>query len=196
MRAMNTQNLNASPEEVRQLTEDWVRSMVVGLNLCPFAAPVLKDQSLRFFVSEAKDEKALTADYLQELDRLMQADEKDISTTLLIAPYMLADFYDYLDTLTEFEILLERAELEGVLQLASFHPGYLFGGVPAEDISHWTNRAPYPTFHIIREAQMSRALTHFKNPEEIPERNIQRLEKLGREGLIKRFPPFADYADS
>lgn len=190
---MNNTFQDKRPDDVRQLTEDWVRSMVVGLNLCPFAAPVLKDQSLRFFVSEATTEKQLTADYLQELDNLMQADEKDISTTLLIAPYMLADFYDYLDMLTEFEILLERAELEGVLQLASFHPGYLFGGVPADDISHWTNRAPYPTFHIIREAQMSRALTSFKNPEDIPERNIQRLEKLGRDGLIKRFPPFADY---
>nr|WP_320136335.1 DUF1415 domain-containing protein [uncultured Amphritea sp.] len=182
-----------SAEQVEQLTRQWVESMVVGLNLCPFAAPVVKDQSLRYAVTEAEGGEALVAAFLAEVERLVEADEQSLSTTLFIVPTGLADFYDYLDQLQLFENLLQEAGLEGVLQLASFHPGYLFAGVAEDDLSHWSNRAPWPTFHIIREAEMSRALAHYSHPEQIPERNIQRLRALGREALIKRFPPFADY---
>lgn len=190
---MNSENIRITPKTATELTRSWVETMVVGLNLCPFAAPVVKDESLRYAVSLAETEDALVADFLSEIERVQQATEEDVATTLLIAPVMLQDFYDYLDMLALFEDLLLEAGLDGVLQLASFHPQYLFGGVDADDISHWTNRSPYPTFHIIREAQMSRALTHYKDPEEIPERNMRLLRKLGREGLIERFPPFADY---
>jgi len=190
---MNSENIRITPKTATELTRSWVETMVVGLNLCPFAAPVVKDESLRYAVSLAETEDALVADFLSEIERVQQAAEEDVATTLLIAPVMLQDFYDYLDMLALFEDLLLEAGLDGVLQLASFHPQYLFGGVDADDISHWTNRSPYPTFHIIREAQMSRALTHYKDPEEIPERNMRLLRKLGREGLIERFPPFADY---
>ena len=182
-----------NPESVSSLTRRWVETIVVGLNLCPFAAPVVKDESLRYSVSEATEKEALVADFLQQIEAIQLADEDVIATTLLIVPHMLQDFYDYLDMLALFEELLQDAGLEGVLQLASFHPGYLFGGVEENDLSHWTNRSPYPTFHIIREAQMSRALTHYKNPEQIPERNMKLLRELGRQSLIERFPPFADY---
>ncbi|MEH6576178.1 MAG: DUF1415 domain-containing protein [Amphritea sp.] len=190
---MQNENPVVSVDAVRNLTQEWVETIVVGLNLCPFAAPVVKDGSLRYAVSEAMDAEALVKDFLSEVELIQQAEEEDVATTLFIVPRMLEDFYDYLDMLALFEELLQDAGLNGVLQLASFHPGYLFGGVPAEDISHWTNRSPYPAFHIIREAQMSRALASFKYPEEIPERNIQLLRSLGREGLIERFPPLADY---
>jgi len=190
---MKKENITDSAESVCSLTRRWVETMVVGLNLCPFAAPVVKDESLRYSVSEAIEREALVADFLKQIEAIQLADEDDIATTLLIVPHMLQDFYDYLDMLALFEELLQDAGLEGVLQLASFHPGYLFGGVKENDLSHWTNRSPYPTFHIIREAQMSRALTHYKNPEQIPERNMKLLRDLGRQGLIERFPPFADY---
>ena len=90
---------------------------------------------------------------------------------------------------------LESAGLEGVFQLASFHPQYCFAGVDPDDITNWTNRAPFPTIHIIREGQMSRVLVHYKTPEEIPERNMALMEKLGREGLIERFSPLGIYQD-
>lgn len=179
--------------EVEQITRQWVETMVVGLNLCPFAAPVVKDESLRYRVSGAQETEALVAEFLSELELILAADEADIATTLFVVPAGLESFDDYLDTLALFEDLLEQAGLAGIFQLASFHPEYLFDGVPEEDMSHWTNRSPWPAFHIIREAQMSRALQHYKNPEQIPERNIQLLQELGRDGLIERFPPFADY---
>lgn len=182
-----------SHAEIEQMTRQWVETMVVGLNLCPFAAPVVKDGSLRYSLSEAADEEGLVSGFLNELELILAADETDIATTLFIVPEGLESFDDYLDTLALFEDLLEQAGLSGIFQLASFHPDYLFEGVAEDDMSHWTNRSPWPAFHIIREAQMSRALQHYKNPEEIPERNMQLLREMGREGLIERFPPFADY---
>lgn len=182
-----------SVEQVEQMTREWVESMVVGLSLCPFAAPVVKDNTLRYVVTAAREGEALVAAFLAEVEQLQASDEQTMSTTLFIVPEGLGDFYQYLDHLHLFEDLLQQAGLEGVLQLASFHPGYLFAGVPEDDLSHWSNRSPWPTFHIIREAEMSRALAHYPNPEQIPERNIKRLRALGRDALIERFPPFADY---
>ncbi len=182
-----------SAEQVEKITRQWVETMVVGLNLCPFAAPVVKDNSLRYAVTETQEGEPLVAAFLAEVELILAASETDISTTLFIVPVGLEDFYVYLDHLHLFEELLVESGLDGVLQLASFHPAYLFAGVPEDDLSHWSNRAPWPAFHIIREAEMGRALTHYTHPEQIPERNIKRLRELGREGLIERFPPFADY---
>ncbi|MBN1005849.1 DUF1415 domain-containing protein [Amphritea pacifica] len=179
--------------EVEKITREWVETMVVGLNLCPFAAPVVRDNTLRYAVTTAQEGEPLVAAFLAEIELILAADEQTVSTTLFIVPAGLQDFYDYLDHLHLFEELLEQAGLEGVLQLASFHPAYRFAGVPADDLSHWSNRSPWPAFHIIREAEMGRALTHYAHPEQIPERNIKLLRELGREGLIRRFPPFADY---
>ena len=181
--------------EVISFSRQWVESIVVGLNLCPFASPVVRKNTLRYAVSQSEDVDVLANDFLSELNLIQEADEQDIATSLLIMPRAVVDFYDYLDLLAEFERLLAKAGLSGIFQLASFHPAYLFAGVDAGDLSHWTNRSPFPMVHIIREGQMSRVLMHYENPEEIPERNIKLLRELGREGLIARFPPFAEFLD-
>jgi hypothetical protein len=180
-------------EEIVALSRQWVETIVVGLNLCPFAAPVVRNDTLRYAVTDAESMEALASNFLQELNLIQEKDEKEIATTLVIMPRAVADFYDYLDLLAYFEDLLAKSGLAGVFQLASFHPAYLFAGVEPDDLSHWTNRSPFPMIHIIREGQMSRVLRHYDNPEEIPERNIKLLRELGREGLVERFPPFADF---
>ncbi|UTW10848.1 DUF1415 domain-containing protein [Marinobacterium rhizophilum] len=190
---MNEKTTEFDIEQVCRLTRRWVEVMVVGENLCPFAASVLKRDQIRFAVSQAQDGAGVARDFLAELALIQQTPEDDIATTLLIVPAALGDFYDYLDALAQCEELITDAGLEGVFQLASFHPNYRFGGVPPDDISHWTNRSPYPMFHLLREGQMSRVLAHYPDPDAIPERNIEHLRALGREGLIARFPPFADY---
>ncbi|SIS39799.1 DUF1415 domain-containing protein [Neptunomonas antarctica] len=180
-------------EEIVALSRQWVETIVVGLNLCPFAAPVVRNDTLRYAVTDAESMEALASNFLQELNLIQEKEEKEIATTLVIMPRAVSDFYDYLDLLAYFEDLLAKSGLSGVFQLASFHPAYLFAGVEPDDLSHWTNRSPFPMVHIIREGQMSRVLTHYDNPEEIPERNIKLLRELGREGLVERFPPFADF---
>jgi len=182
-----------SDQQVEQLSRQWVEQMVVGLNLCPFAAPVVRNDSIRYAISEALEPEALVADFLQELDLIQQLDEQELSTTLLIIPQMLEQFDDFLDLLDICQQLLEEAGLDGVFQLASFHPGYLFEGVEEDDLSHWTNRAPFPMIHIIREGEMARVLMYYKDPEQIPERNMDLMRQLGRDGLVKQYPPLADY---
>jgi len=190
---MRNQSSLYTVEEVEALTRQWVETMVVGLNLCPFAAPVVKKDTLRYAVTEGQSEEDLAHAFLSELEKIQKANEVDIATSLVIMPKALTDFYDYLDMLEVFENLLKASGLEGTFQLASFHPNYQFAGVAAEDLSHWTNRSPFPMVHIIREGQMERVLAHYPDPDAIPERNINLLRELGREELIKRFPPFAEY---
>jgi len=182
-----------TPDEVEALCRLWVDTLVVGENLCPFAAPVVKNATLRYAISDATRDEEIAQGFLQELELIHQSPEDEIATTLYIVPGALSDFYDYLDMLALLERLLKQSGLAGTFQLASFHPGYLFGGVPADDLSHWTNRMPFPCFHIIREGQMSRVLMNYPDPDAIPERNMALMRSLGREGLIKLFPPFADY---
>jgi len=192
---MNTKNKSqvTLTNTAEALTRRWVDTMVVGLNLCPFAAPVVRQDTLRYAVVESDDSTAVCEAFMDELLTINEAGERDIATTLVIFPNAVADFYEYLGLLDECQRLLNQAELEGVFQLASFHPGYLFAGPPADDLSHWTNRSPYPMIHIIREGQMEQVLKHIDDPDAIPERNIALLEALGREKLIELFPPFKDY---
>ena len=180
-------------DTARRLTRDWGERMGGGLNLCPFAAPVVKAGTIRYHVSEAEDEDRLLRDFLMELSRLVETPENELSTTLVITPWLVLDFDAFLDLVADAEALIEQAGVEDLFQIASFHPAYLFAGVDEDDISHWTNRAPFPTLHLIRQDEMSRALAGYKDPESIPERNIARLKALGRAGLIEQFPPLADY---
>lgn len=175
------------------LTQQWVETLVVGMNLCPFAAPVVKQKTLRYASIDESNFDILIQNYLEELELIQQSTEQEIATTLIIMPQGLKDFSLYLDFVATCEDLLRKAKLNAEFQLASFHPGYLFHGVDKNDISHWTNRSPFPMIHIIREGQMSRVLKNYPDPESIPERNIKLLQDLGKAELIKRFPPFKEY---
>jgi len=193
MRCMNKYKFVFPPEQAPVLTQQWVEALVVGLNLCPFAAPEVRNDTIRYAVSHSDSLDGAVQDFLAELQRIQSSEETALSTSLVSFTEMAVTFDSFLDLLDRCQDALEEAGLEGVFQLASFHPQYCFAGVAADDISNWTNRAPFPTIHIIREGQMSRVLVHYKTPEEIPERNMALMEKLGREGLIARFPPLAEY---
>jgi hypothetical protein len=182
-----------TPENAVALTRQWVEAIVVGLNLCPFAAPVVNNATIHYALCEGHSAEAVIQAFLAELDRIQSSPEDELATTLLITPYALEDFEQYLDTLDILQGLLERSGLGGILQLASFHPLYRFAGVPEQDITNWTNRSPFPCFHIIREGMMSRVLMGYDNPEQIPERNMALMRELGREGMIAKYPPYADY---
>ena len=163
-------------------TQAWVRRAVVGLNLCPFAkAPLAKGQ-IRYVLSAAADTDALLAQLLAELHSLAAADPQITETTLLIHPGVLADFRDFNDFLELADGALEDAGLAGTIQLASFHPRYQFAGTHIDDLSNATNRAPYPTLHLLREDSMDRAVAAFPEAEAIFKANIRTLEALGADG--------------
>ena len=167
--------------EAEQQTRHWLHDCVLALELCPFAAPVVADDSLRIAVSEATDRPGQLQDFLAELDRLQGCDEREISTTLLVYASSAGDFDEFLDLLAQAQSLLEEAGLEGLVQLASFHPDYRFAGEDPEALSHFTNRSPRPTLHLLREAMLTRVLADYPDPEDIPRRNIMRLEAIGRD---------------
>ena len=169
-------------ELVARHTRAWVTRAVVGLNLCPFAkAPLVKGQ-VRFVVSTARDVPALLLQLADELRHLAQADPAETETTLLIHPQVLADFSDFNEALDAVDSLVDALGLEGVLQVASFHPQYQFAGTDADDMSNATNRSPYPTLHLLREASIERAVEAFPEPEAIVDANLRTLDALGAEG--------------
>ena len=165
----------------------WLEDFVVGLNLCPFARPLLGAPNLRIAICEGVDAADLHRTFLQELDLLQRSTEQDIATTLLAFPNALHEFEDYLDFLDDAQHLLVEAGLEGVVQLASFHPQYRFAGEAPEAASHYSNRAPFPLIHLLREYMVTRALTDFADPHLIPDRNIERLNSIGVEELERRW---------
>ncbi|MBI1284834.1 MAG: DUF1415 family protein [Thiobacillus sp.] len=163
-------------------TREWLQKAVIGLNLCPFAkAVVLKDQ-VRFVVSTAPHLDGLLEDLDCELDFLAAADPEAIDTTLLIHPTLLPDFLDFNDFMQLAEAAVGEHGLEGVIQIASFHPAFQFEGTAPDDMGNYTNRAPFPTLHLLREASIERAVAAFPEAATIYERNIETLRALGPAG--------------
>jgi hypothetical protein len=158
----------------------WLEQTVVGLNLCPFSSSVLAKDQVHYAVCDATTDAELKQFYVTELQRLLEANENDVATSLLMFTQGLEEFGDYLDVLDWFQQLLEESDLTEHVQLASFHPQYLFDGVAADDLSHFTNRSPYPTIHLLRQAQMTKALAHVLNPDQIYLDNKKTMNKLGR----------------
>lgn len=174
--------MEPSAEAVMRDTRNWLERAVIGLNLCPFAKSVHVKGQVHYAVSEATDARELLADLGAELDALAALDARERETTLLMAPRCLADFLEFNDFLASGERLVRKRGLEGVIQLASFHPGYQFEGTQPGDIENFTNRSPYPTLHLLREASIERAVAAFPDAETIYERNIDTLKALGHAG--------------
>lgn len=165
-------------------TRAWVDRAVIGLRLCPFArAPQVKGR-VRYALSEARDADALLGDLVVELGRLAEASPERIETTLLVHPHVLGRFADYHRFLAVADEAIRALELEGTIQIASFHPRYRFAGSAAGDISNATNRSPHPMLHLLREASIERALASFDEPESIYESNMRTMERLGRAGWV------------
>jgi hypothetical protein len=163
-------------------TRAWVEHAVVGLNLCPFAkAPMVKGQ-IRYVVSETTDPRVLLDELCAQMTALVAADPSEIETTLLIHPNALLDFLDFNDFLEAADAALEELGLDGVLQVASFHPDYRFDGTEPDDLGNASNRSPYPTLHLLREASVDRAVEAFPEAESIFENNLRTLEALGAQG--------------
>jgi len=170
-----------NPESYRQPVLHWVETLVVDLNLCPFAKRELVRDRIRFAVSEASNEEALLEQLHQEL--LLLEQNGDVETTLLIHPFVLQAFSDYNDFLSLAEGLLIQMGLEGVYQIASFHPDYQFAGTELDDVENYTNRTPYPLMHLIREESLERAIANYPDPDNIPQRNIELVTSMGEEKL-------------
>lgn len=177
-----------TPEQERLVIEDtqkWLLEAVVGLNLCPFAKAVVVKDMVRYRVCASAEPADVLTILREELQHLAEADPDQLDTTLLIAPNALPDFLDFNDFLADCDEVLIDLELDGVLQVADFHPHYQFGGTAVDDIDNFTNRAPYPTLHLLREVSIDKAVEAYPDASLIFERNIEVLKKLGHSGWSK-----------
>lgn len=172
----------AEKKSAQEATEHWLDVAVIGLNLCPFAKAVHAKQQIRYSVTDASTPDELLDVLTSELEFLVAADAQLIDTTLLIHPQALLDFLDYNDFLELADDLLCQLGLDGTLQIASFHPQYEFADSPPGDITHNTNRSPYPMLHLLREASIDKAVAVFPDAEAIYAKNQATLRALGHAG--------------
>jgi uncharacterized protein len=174
--------LRIHSDEIISATRRWVEKSVIGLNLCPFAENPYRGNRVRFMVSEQRSAAGLLEDLRSELQGLAAADHQNLETTLLIHPWVLADFTEYNDFLAVCDCVVAELNLEGEVQVASFHPQYQFAQTQPDDIENYTNRSPYPMLHLLREASVERAVAAVGDSEEIYRRNIRTLRDLGHAG--------------
>jgi hypothetical protein len=182
---MSSTPCEVDPTRVIAATSGWLDRVVIGLGLCPFAKAVQARQQVRYRVTEATDATQLLLVLEEELRTLMAADPQLIDTTLLIHPCALGDFLDYNDFLNDADDKLVELELDGELQIASFHPDYCFADAAPDDAANFTNRSPYPMLHLLREASVSRAVASFPDAARIYERNITTLRGLSAQELAR-----------
>ncbi|WP_395826536.1 DUF1415 domain-containing protein [Collimonas sp.] len=182
MKTATTSDHEVFSSEVIAHTKLWLERAVIGLNLCPFVKAVFIKNQIRYVVSSAETAEELLADLVRELNYLQEADPEKTDTTLLIHPDALRDFLDYNDFLDVADAAIEELDLEGELQVASFHPDYQFADAAIGDIGNYTNRSPYPTLHLLRESSVERAVDAFPEASDIFNKNMQTLNRLGLDG--------------
>jgi hypothetical protein len=176
-------------------TRLWLERAVIGLNLCPFARAEYVRNRIAFRVTEAMTPEALLTELEVALRELMAVEPSKIETTLLIHPRVLQHFLDYNEFLGEADALLSRMDLEGVVQIASFHPRYQFAGEDPGDMSHFTNRSPFPMLHLLREASIERAVGNGEDAATIVARNLKTVRGLGPEGWRRLGLPISPAGD-
>ena len=184
-----TDSLNAAsnefpPKQVIDDTVRWLENAVIGLNLCPFAKGVHVKGQIYYVVSGATDAEEVARDLHLELEALAEANPEARDTTLLMLPHVFEDFLDFNDFLEIADAMVDELDLGGILQVASFHPQFQFEGTEVDDVTNCTNRAPYPTLHLLREDSLDKAVEVFPEAELIFERNMETLEKIGIEGWL------------
>lgn len=181
-----SQNLGPADEAALHETQRWIEKAVIGLNLCPFARSVWVRQQVRIVISRARHLDAFLDDLDRELDLLATTPAEEIDTTLLVHPTLFPDFFVFNDFLNVVDDVVAEHGLEGVIQVASFHPAFQFEGVAENDLSNCTNRSPYPTLHLLREDSISRAVeSPGGDADTIVERNLETLRSLGHDGWQK-----------
>ena len=166
-------------------TENWLRNWVIELNLCPFARLPYDKGVVDIVSTEAVDSDSLFRFVMGEMDRLQQTPVDKLETTLVVVANYLQQFDDYLDFLELLEQTLIEVGLQGIIQIASFHPDYCFEGEDMQDPANYTNRSPYPMFHLIREDSLEKALAGYPEPEKIPQRNVELLRSMGIEKILQ-----------
>jgi len=176
--------VSLTTQTIIQQTQNWVNEIVIGLNLCPFASAAFNDDKIDYVVINEKN----LEQHLQQLaDCFTKLDTTDsIETSLLIFPDAYQQFDDYLELIHLSNQLLQDLNYTGIYQLASFHPDYRFKDSAKDDAGNFSNRSPYPMLHVLRESSIAKAIANYKNIETVPDKNIEKLQKIGFKDMQKK----------
>ena len=176
--------MTSSTQNVVQQTKNWIDEIVVGLTLCPFAAPVVNNKSIDYVVADSDN----TEQHLLQLSECFSLldEQAEIETSLLIFPQSYREFDDYLELVHLASLLLEDLGYSGTYQLASFHPDYLFADSAEDDASNFSNRSPYPMLHILRESSIEKAVLSYRDIEQLPQANVKKLRQIGIENMQQK----------
>ena len=177
----------STPELAISQTVAWLQEMVIGLNLCPFARAEHVGKRIRYVVHAGADEAALLQTLENELLHLQATPPAQVETTLIICPELWPEFLDFHIFQASANSLLKRLGLRGSLQIANFHPRYVFAGCADDELGNYSNRSPYPTLHLLREASIARATESMQDTDSIYTNNMRTLEQLGRAEIERRW---------
>jgi len=166
-------------------TKLWIKKVVIGLNLCPFAAHPFRSEKIKYLLEETDNLEKLTATLVEELLFLNNVKPNEVETSFIIFPNALEDFLDYNDYLSVVDDVLKDLELEGIIQVASFHPDYQFAGESKDAPSNYVTRSPFPMLHLLRESSVTQAIESYPSVEQIPKDNIKTMNELGLENILK-----------
>jgi len=181
-------NLEQKEEVIyTQKTQSWLEAFVIGMNFCPFAKIPFQQDRIQYLVEEKEDLESIAATVGNAMQTLIATAPDIAETTLIIIPNALQNFLEYLDFVEVVQDFLEESKLEGILQIASFHPQYQFASTTPHDAENYTNRSPYPMIHLLREKSVSRAVDQYPNVYDIPEHNIAKLEQIGVAEIKKKW---------
>lgn len=160
-------------------TRTWIQDIIVKYSICPFAKREMERNTIRYQECDAES----AAEVLEQvvLECMVLDRHPETETTIIILTKGFADFHEYLQLVETAEDLIVEYDYDGIYQIASFHPNYCFAGEPMDDPANFTNRAPYPLLHILRESSVEKALKHYQEPESIPERNIEFARSKGND---------------
>jgi hypothetical protein len=183
-----SQNFNADEGTIEKQVKEWIQEFVIGFNLCPFARKEFDQGNIRFKVSDTHSNEDLLAALACELE-LLEANT-EIETSIVIIRSHLMEFPDYCDFIELANSLLFELGLDGIFQIAGFHPEYQFAGTQAAAAENYTNRSPSPLLHILREDSVENAVENHPNAANIPAKNIERMNEIGAEKLREFFSKF------
>jgi len=177
--------MNDEDHQAITRTRNWVEKFVIKHNFCPFAGKPMLQDKIRITTSDVSNEKDIIDDLVIELTKIKDTAASELETTLLVMTNCLDKFEDYNQFLDVVDAILEEMELIGEIQVASFHPRYQFADLTVDDVRNYTNRSPYPMFHLIREDSVEKARESYPDVDEIPDRNMELLETLGLETVTQ-----------
>ena len=178
--------MNTSPEDDQPVaaTKKWLEHFVIKHNFCPFATKPFRENRIRYVNFAARNEEELVDELVGEILLLKDTDPQEVETSIVIVPLMFPDFQVYNQFLNVVDSIIDKLDVEGVIQIASFHPHYQFADLECDDVRNFTNRSPYPMFHLIREDSIEKA-REMMDTESIPDRNMAVLLDLGIENVKK-----------